>query len=164
MIDESLVITVNMVKALGDRRSFVAGDAPSRLSTEFFKRVDTGGLVMRVHFGADTEGPPGLAHSGSIAAAFSEAMIFSAWAQGHGVLAIRLNTTYKQMLPLGSTVLIETQITIDGLRMTMHSTMSGQLQGVDAIFAEAEGLFMAIPAAKFGIDGHKVAQMFAALS
>lgn len=164
MIDESLLIPVNMLKALGDKRSYVAGDAASRLSVEFFKRTDTGGLVMRVQFGAETEGPPGLAHSGSVAAAFSEAMIFTAWTLGHGVLAMRLNTSYKQMLPIGTKATIETTLEIDGPRLTMRSTMSGTLHDTQTVFAEAEGMFMAIPAAKFGVDGQKVAQMFAALS
>ncbi len=164
MIDESLLISVNMVKALGDRRSFVAVESASALALEFFKRTDTGGLVVQVQFGAGAEGPPGLAHSGSIAAAMSEAMIFSAWAIGHATLAMRLNTTFKQMIPLGTSAMIETTIEIDGPRLTMRSTMIGMNNGTEMLFAEAEGMFMAVPAAKFGVDGQKVAQMFAALT
>jgi len=164
MIDESLLISVNMLKALGDRRSYVASDAPSRLAVEFFKRTDTGGLITRVHFGAETEGPPGLAHGGSVAAAISEAMVFTAWSQGHGVLTMRLTTSFKQMVPVGATALIETTIEMDGPKITIRATMIGSNNGADVHYAESEGLFMAIPAAKFGVDGPKVAQMFAALS
>ena len=164
MIDESLFISVNMVKALGDRRSYVAGDAASRLAVEFFKRTDTGGLVTRVHFGTETEGPPGLAHGGSVSAAVTEAMVFTAWSQGHGVLAMRLTTTFKQMVPIGATAIIETTMEMDGPKIIIHATMTGSNNGANVAYAEAEGLFMAIPAAKFGVDGTKVAQMFAALS
>ena len=164
MIDESLLISVNMLKALGDRRSFVAGDAASRLTVEFFKRTDTGGLVMRVHFGSETEGPPGLAHGGSVSAALIEAMIFSAWSQGHGALAIRTTTSFKQMVPVGATAMVETTIEMDGPKISVKAVMTGNANGADVLYAEADGLFMAIPAAKFGVDGQKVAQMFAALS
>lgn len=164
MIDESLLISVNMLKALGDRRSYVASDTASRLTLEFFKRTDTGGLVTRVHFGADTEGPPGLAHSGSVSAAITEAMVFTAWSQGHGVLTMRLTTTFKQMVPVGATAIVETTIEMDGPKITIRATMTGSNNGADVHYAESEGLFMAIPAAKFGVDGQKVAQMFAALS
>jgi hypothetical protein len=165
MIDESLLISVNMVKAVGDRASYVAGDDPARLQLEFFKRTDTGALVTRARFGPASEGAPGLAHGASVSAALSEAMIFTAWSLGHAVLPMRLSTTFKQMVPLGATATIETTgVKIDGPKISMKCVMTGVNGGAEALYAESEGFFMAIPAAKFGVDGQKVAQMFAALS
>jgi hypothetical protein len=164
MIDESLLISVNMMKAVGDRRSYIASDSASRLVMEFFKHIDTGGLVAKVHFGADAEGPPGLAHNAAVSGALSEAMIFTAWSQGHAVLAMRMNTAFKQMMPSNASAWIETKLELDGPRITIHASLS-TTNGADIVlYAEAEGMFMAIPAAKFGVDGQKVAQMFAALS
>ena len=106
-----------------------------------------------------------MAHGASVAAALSEAMIFTAWSLGHAVLPMRLNTAFKQMVPLGATATIETtNVEIDGPKISMKCVMTGVNAGAEALYAESEGFFMAIPAAKFGVDGQKVAQMFAALS
>jgi acyl-coenzyme A thioesterase PaaI-like protein len=164
MLDESLLIAVNMVKAIGDRPSYVTSDGEHRLTMEFFKRTDNGSLVAKVHFGTGTEGAPGLAHGGSVAAALSEAMVFAAWTHGHGVLSMRLTTAFKQMITVSTTAYIETTVEIDGPRLTIKASMTGNTPGTAVVYAEGEGLFMAIPAAKFGVDGQKVAQMFAALS
>ena len=112
MIDETLLIPVNLLKAIGDRRSFVATDSASRLTVEFFKRTDTNSLAAKVTFGPDTEGPPGLAHAASVGAAMSEAMIFAGWAQGQALLSMRFSATYKQMVPVGTTAFIETTVVI----------------------------------------------------
>jgi acyl-coenzyme A thioesterase PaaI-like protein len=164
MVDESLLIAVNMVKAIGNRPSYVTSDGGHRLAMEFFKRADTGTFVAKVHFGTGTEGAPGLAHGGSVAAAFSEAMVFAAWTHGHGVLSMRLTTAFKQMIAINTTAYIETKVETDGPRLTIKASMTSDILGNPAVYAEAEGLFMAIPGAKFGVDGQKIAQMFAALS
>lgn len=164
-MDESLLIPVNLVRALGDRRSYVTNEQAQRLSLEFFKHSQLQTLVAKAHFGAESEGPPGLAHGAAVSGVLLESMIFAAWAQGHAVLTMRLNTTFKQMMPIGASAYIETSIEMDGPRITIRATMSASnSEQASIIYAEAEGLFMAIPAAKFGVDGTKVAQMFAALS
>jgi hypothetical protein len=163
-MDESLLISVNLRKALGDRHSYVANETASRLSLEFFKHSQLGSLVAKVHFGAESEGPPGLAHGAAVSGALLEAMIFGAWSQGHAVLSMRMSTTFKQMMPINATAFIETHLEIEGPRITIRATMTAQSGETTTLFAESEGTFMAIPAAKFGVDGQKVAQMFAALS
>jgi hypothetical protein len=162
-MDESLLISVNLMKAIGDRRSYVASDT-ARISMEFFKHSHAGNLIAKVHFGAEAEGPPGLAHGAAVSGAILEAMIFAGYSQGHAVLLMRLNTTFKQMMPLNASAFIETHLESDGPRITVRATMIGASGDASTIHAEAEGTFMAVPAAKFGVDGQKVAQMFAALS
>ncbi len=163
-MDESLLIAINLQKALGDRRTFISDGAAERVRLECFKHSQLGHLVAKAHFGAETEGPPGLVHSAAISGALLETMILSAWSQGHGVLSMRFSTAFKQMLPLHSTAFIDTALEMDGPRLTLRATLSAQHGDQTLMYAEAEGLFMAIPASKFGVDGVKVAQMFTALS
>ncbi|TAE21668.1 MAG: hypothetical protein EAZ92_16645 [Candidatus Kapaibacterium sp.] len=163
-MDESLLIPINLQKALGDRRSFISDGAAERVRLEYFKHTQLGQLVARAHFGAETEGPPGLVHSAAISGSLLEAMIFAAWSQGCGVLSMRFSTAFKQMLPLHTSALIDTALEMDGPRLTIRASLTTQHGMQSSIYAEAEGLFMAIPASKFGVDGVKVAQMFAALS
>lgn len=163
MIDESLLIPVNLLKVMGDRRSFVSGEPESdRLRVSYFKRIDNNTLAAKVWFGPGAEGLPGLAHGGSVAAALDEAMNFAAWAAGYAVLGVRTVTNFKQMLPLNTTATVETTVTaVDATKIGVQCRL---LADNGTVFAEAEGMFLSIPSAKFGVDAKKVADMFTALT
>jgi acyl-coenzyme A thioesterase PaaI-like protein len=161
-MDESKFIFVDLVKAFGNRRSYVS-DEPNgeRIQTRFYKRTDTQTLGAKVVFGIGTEGAPGLVHGGSIAAAMEETMRFAAWASGHAVLTVRLVTNFKQMLPLNSTAFVETRVeVIDATKLRVEGHLLGD---GGAALADAECLFLIVPSAKFGVDAEKVSAMFAAL-
>lgn len=163
MVDETQIVPVNLLKVLGERRSFVSGEPEGdRLRVEYFKRLDNKTLGAKVWFGPGAEGLPGLAHGGSVSAVLDEAMNFAAWVTGYAVLGVRMITHFKQMMPLNTTAWVETTVSvIDDTKISVQSSIYA-LNGT--VFAEAEGMFLAIPSAKFGVDAQKVAGMFAALS
>ena len=92
----------------GGRGSFVSGDPRGdRLRVSYFRRIDDGLLVGRAWFGPGAQGPPGHAHGGSIAAVLDEAMGAAAWLAGHLVVAVRLDTRFRKMLPLGTDTFLD---------------------------------------------------------
>lgn len=100
-----------------------------------------------VTFGAAFEGAPGRAHGGIVAAAFDDVMGFVLSMLSTPAYTGRLTVSYLGPTPLGTelqfrarlrqqdgrTLWIEGEATVDGHR-----------------FAEAEGLFIAVPAEHFG--------------
>lgn len=128
--------------AAGLRRSFVSGDQEGeRLRVHYFRKSD-GGLVAEVWFGPGTEGPPGHAHGGSIAAVLDEAMGIAAWLAGHKAVAAQLITNFKQMIPLGTTARVETVISgIAGRKVTVSARLR---DAAGQTLAEAEGLFVTL--------------------
>lgn len=161
-MDESKFIYVDLMKAFGNRRSFVSDDpGGERIHIRFYKRTDAGTLGAKVIFGIGTEGAPGLVHGGSIAAAMEETMRFAAWASGHAVLTVRLATNFKQMMPLDSKAFIDTRVeVIDASKLRVEAHLVAEN---GAPLADAECLFLVVPSAKFGVDAEKVSAMFAAL-
>lgn len=132
----------------GGRGSFVSGEPEGdRLRVRYFVRAGDGRLVGRAWFGPGAQGPPGHAHGGSIAAVLDEAMGAAAWLAGHLVVAVRLDTSFRKMLPLGTDALLEAWVEgVDGRKIRAH----GRLLGADGeIFSEADGLFVEIDGERF---------------
>lgn len=134
--------------AVGMVRSFVSGDhSGDRLRVRYFRRERDNALVGKVWFGAGAEGPPGHAHGGSIAAVLDEAMGLGAWMAGHSVVAARLTTEFRQMLPLGTCATVETRVEcVEGKKVNMH----GRLFHVNGDeFATAKALFVILAPERF---------------
>lgn len=132
----------------GGRGSFVSGEPEGdRLRVRYFVRGGDGRLVGRAWFGPGAQGPPGHAHGGSIAAVLDEAMGAAAWLAGHLVVAVRLDTSFRKMLPLGTDALLEAWVeAVDGRKIRAH----GRLLGADGeLFSEADGLFVEIDGERF---------------
>ncbi|GMV41476.1 MAG: hypothetical protein AMXMBFR64_31920 [Myxococcales bacterium] len=115
------------------------GPAAGRLRVAWFER-DDGAVVGRVWFGPGTEGPPGHAHGGSIAAVLDEAMGAAVWHAGHPVVAANLSVDFRRMLPLGTDATFECHITsIEGRKVRTR----GRLLGSNGeLFAEGAGLYV----------------------
>lgn len=130
-------------------RSFVSGDpAGQRLRVRYFRRLDDGALVGRVWFGPDAQGPPGHAHGGSMAAVLDEAMGAGAWLAGHTVVAAHIGVDFRAMLPLGTIAIVETWVEdIDGRKVATRGRLS---DSTGKVFAESDGLFIAIGLERFG--------------
>ncbi|MGQ0505961.1 MAG: PaaI family thioesterase [Myxococcaceae bacterium] len=146
---ESDWIPIEPLASVGNVRSFVSGDPNGdRLRVSYFRRGQDAALVGKIWFGPGAEGPPGHAHGGSMAAVLDEAMGAAAWMAGHTVVAAKLTTNFRRMLPLGSEVLLETWVEpIDGKKVRTR----GRLFGQDGeAFAEGEGLFIVLEAERFG--------------
>lgn len=126
------------------RRSFVSGGhAGDRLRVAYFRRAGRPGLVGRAWFGPGAEGPPGHAHGGSIAAVLDEAMGSSAWQDGYPVVAAKLVTDFRNMLPLSTDARFEARVErVEGRKVWAV----GRLYGDDGtVFCEAQGLFILLP-------------------
>jgi len=131
------------------RGTFVSGEAPgARLRVAYFQRDATPRLVGRAWFGPGAEGPPGHAHGGSIAAVLDEAMGAAVFLEGRIVVAVRLVTDFRRMLPLGTDALFEAWVTqLDGRKVTTRGHL---LTAAGEPYATAEGLFIDIDPTRFG--------------
>lgn len=135
---------------LSEVRGFISSDGSDhRLKLRYFRRTADRTLVARVWFGPASEGPPGHAHGGSVAAVLDEALGAAAWAAGLVVMTAKLSVRYRRMVPLGTVATIETRIRRAG---RSHVLVEGLL--VDRrgkAFAEAEGVFIKVPEASWDI-------------
>jgi len=121
--------------------SFLSGDETHRLRVRYFLRAD-GRLVGRAWFGPGTQGPPGHAHGGSMAAVLDEAMGAAAWLAGHTAVAAHLATNFQRMLPLGTDTYLEAWIDrVDGRKVWTRGRLLGE---DDFVFADAEALFVVL--------------------
>jgi acyl-coenzyme A thioesterase PaaI-like protein len=120
--------------------SFVSGDRGDRLRVKYFRNQATGHLVGKVWFGPGTQGPPGHAHGGSMAALLDEVMGTAAWISGHPVLAASIKIDFRNTIPLQTVAFFEGWVdAVDGKKVTTRA----KLLGPDGkVFAEGEGLFI----------------------
>jgi len=104
----------------------------------------------RVHgravFGAAYEGPPGCVHGGYVAAAFDELLGFANSLSGTPGMTGTLTVRYRRPTPLHTELRFEG--TFDKAEGRKIYT-SGQLYAGEALCAEAEGLFIAVPTERF---------------
>jgi len=133
----------------GGRGSFVTGDSDSgRLRVAYFRVAGRAGLAGRAWFGAGAAGPPGFAHGGAIAAVLDEAMGAAAWHGGHRVVAVRLETNFRRLVPLGATADLDAEVTgVDGRKVRARARL---VDAAGEVYADAEGLFVTLDPARFG--------------
>lgn len=139
---------VDPLRAIGADPAFVTGDPEGRrIRIRYFRRPADRRLVGKVWFGPGCEGPPGHAHGGSIAAAMDEAMGAAAWAEGHSVVAARLQIHYRNMTPLERVLVFEAWIeAVEGRKVTCR----GALKDRDGrVICESDGLFLTIGMDRF---------------
>lgn len=141
-------VPVKPFRLEGGRGSFVSGEPEGdRLRVRYFRRESDARLMGRAWFGPGAQGPPGHAHGGSIAAVLDEAMGAAAWLEGHLVVAVQLNTSFRTMLPLGTDASMEAWVEgVDGRKVRAHARL---LAADGSTFAEADGLFLEIDPERF---------------
>ncbi len=139
-------------ESLKDKPSFVIGDhSKDRLAVKYFIRKEDKRFFGKVYFGQEAQGPPDHAHGGSMAAVLDEAMGFAAWIGGYTVVAAKITVEYFEMLPVGSVVTVEAWIEhVEGRKVRTKA----RLYNDDKTFSSSEGLFINIPAEKFGDISH----------
>jgi acyl-coenzyme A thioesterase PaaI-like protein len=125
----------------GTSGMFVSRDPSGvRFRIRYFYRAHDAMLVAAVWFGPGTEGPPGHAHGGSIAAVLDEGMGAAAWHAGHPVVAARLTIDFRSMVALGTEATLEARVEhVDGRKVRVLGRLLGRYGGV---LAEAHGLFI----------------------
>lgn len=123
---------------VGETLRFVSGDSTGdRFRIRYF-RDQHRDLVARVWFGPVTEGPPGHAHGGSIAAVLDEVLGLAAWAAGHKIVVGNLNISFRQLLPIQTVVQVNTSlVSVEGRKVLVH----GELRSLDGqVYARGECL------------------------
>jgi acyl-coenzyme A thioesterase PaaI-like protein len=128
---------------VGESLRFVSGEPDgNRCRVRYFLDGDRR-LHARVWFGPETEGPPGHAHGGAIAAAMDEALGLAAWAAGYPVVVGNLNVSFRTMLPLRTVVTLASRVaSAEGRKVVVHGRLS---RGGEAVYAEAQCLCITIP-------------------
>jgi acyl-coenzyme A thioesterase PaaI-like protein len=138
-------VPVDPFPALAGSRSFVSGHPDEgRLRVAYYRLPDSPTLYGRVWFGPETQGPPGHAHGGSMAAVLDEAAGGAAWLAGHQILIARLTTDFRQVMPLGTDARLEAWVEgVDGRKVTTRARL---LDADGRPYAEAEALCVLLPA------------------
>jgi acyl-coenzyme A thioesterase PaaI-like protein len=131
-------------------RSFVTNDPQGdRLRVRYEARPATvphasavapAALRAEVWFGPRTEGPPGHAHGGSVAAVLDEAMGLAVWLAHRPAVAAHIEVDFRQPVPLGTTARVETEA---GEADDRKSAVAARLVGTDGtVYAESRGIFV----------------------
>lgn len=105
--------------------------------------------VATLTMGAAFEGAPGRAHGGIVAAVFDDTMGFVLSMHSTPAFTGRLSVSYLAPAPLGTPVQFRARLRE---RTGRKLWIDGEATGSDGRFAEAEGLFIAIPAERFGVS------------
>ncbi|TYO99197.1 acyl-coenzyme A thioesterase PaaI-like protein [Geothermobacter ehrlichii] len=127
---------------VGASLRFVSGDRTgNRFRMRYFRNA-SGELVARVWFGPETEGPPGHAHGGSIAAVLDEVLGLAAWAAGYPIVVGNLNIHFRHLLPLQTVVQVDSEVVAAAGRKI---SVRGRIVLGDRIFAEADCLCITLP-------------------
>lgn len=114
-------IPFDAAACVGSSLRFVSGDPEgNRFNVRYYLDLAQH-LRAKVWFGPETEGPPGHAHGGSMAAVIDEVLGLAAWAAGYSVVVGNLNISFRNMLPLNKVVSVETKIiSVEGRKVMVH--------------------------------------------
>ena len=136
---------------VGETLRFVSGDKTgNRFRMRYFNDQEQR-LVARVWFGPVTEGPPGHAHGGSIAAVLDEVLGLAAWAKGHPVVVGNLNVSFRQLLPIQTVVQVKTRlVSAQGRKVMIHGELCS-LEG--SVYATAECLCIKLTKEQIALSG-----------
>ena len=116
----------------------------SPISVRYFTSEDQG-LWAKAVFGPRTQGPPGFAHGGSMAALLDEVMGAAAWASGRMVVAATMQVNYRQMLPIPQRCLVEARVDrVEGRKVWTRAKLTDVSR--TQLYSESEGLFLAMGA------------------
>jgi len=127
---------------VGKSLRFVSGDPDGERFRVRYFRNPAQQLRARIWFGPETEGPPGNAHGGAIAAVLDEVLGLAAWATGHAIVVGNLNVSFRNLLPIEEVVTVETDIiSIIGRKIMVH----GRICRDETVYAEGECLCITLP-------------------
>jgi acyl-coenzyme A thioesterase PaaI-like protein len=119
-------------------RSFVSETLDTdRIRVMYFRAGEEPVLRGKVWFGPATEGPPGIAHGGAVAAALDESVGGVAWMLGYRVVVARLTVDFRTMVRIGTDATLEASVAgVDGRKVTCRA----RLTDGETLLAEAEAL------------------------
>ena len=127
---------------VGESLRFVSGEPEgNRFRVRYYRDRDRQ-LRARIWFGPETEGPPGHAHGGSVAAVLDEVLGLAAWAAGYPIVVGNLNVSFRNLLPLEKVVTVDSRVvSAEGRKVMIH----GRIFCGETLFAEGECLCITIP-------------------
>lgn len=106
---------------VGSSLRFVSGDPEGNRFRVSYYLDSAQHLKAKVWFGPETEGPPGHAHGGAMAAVVDEVLGLAAWAAGYSIVVGNLNVSFRNMLPLHKVVSVETKVvSAEGRKVMVH--------------------------------------------
>lgn len=127
---------------VGESLRFVSGEPGGNRFRVLYYRDAKQQLQARIWFGPETEGPPGHAHGGSMAAVLDEVLGLAAWAAGYPIVVGNLNVSFRNLLPLQQVVTVESRVvSVEGRKVKVH----GRICSGDMIYAEGDCLCITIP-------------------
>lgn len=122
---------------VGTSLRFVSGEGDSNRYRVRYYKDSQQRLAARVWFGPETEGPPGHAHGGSMAAVLDEVLGLAAWTAGYPIVVGNLNVSFRNLLPLHQVVTVDSEVvSVNGRKVTVR----GRIRQGETIFAEGECL------------------------
>ncbi len=126
---------------VGASLRFVSGEPDgNRYRVRYYKNAEQQ-LRARIWFGPETEGPPGHAHGGAMAAVLDEVLGLAAWTAGYPIVVGNLNVSFRNLLPLQQVVTVESAVvSAQGRKVMVH----GRICLGEVVFAEAECLCITI--------------------
>ncbi|MSM39609.1 MAG: PaaI family thioesterase [Geobacter sp.] len=126
---------------VGESLRFVSGEPDgNRFRARYYRDAEQH-LHARIWFGPETEGPPGSAHGGAVAAVMDEALGLAAWAAGYPIVVGNLNVSFRNLLPLQKVVTVESRVvSAEGRKVMVH----GRIFCNDTVYAEGECLCITI--------------------
>lgn len=127
---------------VGESLRFVSGEPEgNRFRVRYFQDAEQQ-LRARIWFGPETEGPPGHAHGGSMAAVLDEVLGLAAWAAGYPIVVGNLNVSFRNLLPLQQVVTVESRVvSAEGRKVRVH----GRICLGETVYAEGDCLCITIP-------------------
>jgi acyl-coenzyme A thioesterase PaaI-like protein len=130
---------------VGESLRFVSGEPDGNRFRVRYYRDARQQLQARIWFGPETEGPPGHAHGGSVAAVLDEVLGLAAWAAGYPIVVGNLNVSFRNLLPLEQVVTVESRVvSAEGRKVMVH----GRIFSGETVHAEGECLCITIPGKK----------------
>ena len=127
---------------VGASLRFVSGEPEGNRYRIRYFRDEAERFRARVWFGPETEGPPGHAHGGSMAAVLDEVLGLAAWAAGYPIVVGNLNVSFRNLLPLEQVVTVASEVvSAEGRKVLVR----GRICRGETVFAEAEALCITIP-------------------
>ena len=139
---ESDWVPFDAASLVGESLRFVSGDPDgNRFRVRYYKDHEQH-LKARIWFGPETEGPPGNAHGGSVAAVMDEVLGLCAWAAGYPIVVGNLSVSFRNLLPLQKVVTVEGKIiSAEGRKVMVH----GRIFCGKTTYAAGECLCITIP-------------------
>jgi acyl-coenzyme A thioesterase PaaI-like protein len=127
---------------VGASLRFVSGEPEGNRYRVCYYKNPAQQLRARIWFGPETEGPPGNAHGGSMAAVLDEVLGLAAWAAGYPIVVGNLNVSFKNLLPLQQVVTVESEVvSTAGRKILVH----GRICSGETVYATAECLCITLP-------------------